>query len=126
MLKLPLQRRKPHPLFVGTTLPWARCLPFVRNDRGLLIHRPRSVTGINIHATAHLAIRYWCGAGVASRSGITFLPSPDESDLLCEMCEKRAVDSGLPSAYSLAGRHVHFGRLKAIRTCCNETGGEHE
>ena len=26
--------------------------------------------------------------------------------------------AGLPSAYELAGRHVHIGKIKAVQTCC--------
>lgn len=124
MLKLPLKRRKTHQLFVGKTLSWASCLPFVENDRGLLIHRPRQVTQINIHLKPHIAIQYWCGNGVARGRGITFLSEPPKDTLLCESCEERAVAAQLPSAFSLAGRHVHVGRLKAIRTCCHEITGD--
>ena len=45
--------------------------------------------------------------------------SPAEADkLLCAACERNAVLAGLPSAYELAGRHVHLGKLKAVQTCC--------
>ena len=46
------------------------------------------------------------------------LYAPPDDKLLCEACELSAVLAGLPSAYELAGRHVHLGRIKAVRVCC--------
>ncbi len=32
--------------------------------------------------------------------------------------QQRISPACLPSAYELAGRHVHLGKLKAVQTCC--------
>ena len=51
-------------------------------------------------------------------SDLVFLSAPPADKLLCEACERNAVLAGLPSAYELAGRHVHLGKIKAVQTCC--------
>lgn len=117
-MKLALQRHKPYPEpYRHSIMPWASCAPFVENSRGVLIHRPRSVSTVTIHKAPHMAILYWCGNGVAGRH-LTLLEAPPEDALLCEACERRAVAAGLPSADALAGRHVHLGKVVAVRTCC--------
>lgn len=118
MLKLALQQRKRHAMHRDKILPWASCAPFVENSRGVLIHRPRSAQTIAIHREPHMAVHYWCGNGVAGKRNLTFLAAPPDDKLLCEACERNAVLAGLPSAYELAGRHVHLGKIKAVQTCC--------
>ena len=118
MVKLALQQPKRHPLHRNKILPWASCAPFVENSRGVLIHRPRSAQTITIHKEPHMAVHYWCGNGVAGKRNLTFLVAPPDDQLLCEACERNAVLAGLPSAYELAGRHVHLGKIKAVQTCC--------
>lgn len=118
MLKLALQQPKRHPMHRDKILPWSSCAPFVENSRGVLIHRPRSAQTITIHREPHKAIHYWCGNGVAGKRNLTFLAAPPDDKLLCEACERNAVLAGLPSAYELAGRHVHLGKIKAVQTCC--------
>ena len=115
MLKLALRQPKRHPMHRDKILPWASCAPFVENSRGVLIHRPRSAQTITIHREPHKAIHYWCGNGVAGNRNLTFLSAPPADKLLCE---RNAVLAGLPSAYELAGRHFHLGKLKAVQTCC--------
>lgn len=97
---------------------WLTAPAFVENSRALLLHRPRAVTVYAIHARAHMAVNYWCHNTVCGRKNITFLDEPPENCLLCETCERNAVESGLPSTYEIVGRHVHLGRLRAIKTCC--------
>lgn len=122
MNKFALRRYSQHPDFMRTTIPWASCLPFVENSRGILIHRPRSAATITMHREPHIVIKYWCGGGVAGKKNLTLLDTPPAESILCEVCEQRAVEAGLPSADALAGRHVHKGKLKAIRTCgCADT-----
>ena len=118
MVKLALQQPKRHPLHRDKILPWASCAPFVENSRGVLIHRLRSAQTITIHKEPHMAVNYWCGNGVAGKRNLTFLAAPPADKLLCEACERNAVLAGLPSAYELAGRHIHLGKLKAVQTCC--------
>jgi len=123
--KLELREHKTHPDFKRTYITWASCLPFVENTRGILIHRPKSAATINIHKQPHNVIHYWCGNGVSDSKNLTLLDVPPDGSILCELCEQNAVYAGLPSADSLAGRHVHKGRLKAVKTCgCRDHGGE--
>lgn len=125
MLKMPLRKPKPHPKpYRHNILPWASCAPFIENTRGVLIHRPKTVSTITILNKPHLAIQYWCGNGVAGKRSLTFLSEPPQDALLCEACERRAVDAGLPSASEIAGRHVHLGKLMAVRTCCTKEGAQ--
>lgn len=49
---------------------------------------------------------------------VKFLDSPPDDKILCARCEEFAAKNGLPSADSLAGRHVHVGRTIAAITCC--------
>ena len=118
MLKLALQQPKRHPMHRDKIRPRASCAPFVENSRGVLIHRPRSAQTITLHREPHMAVHYWCGNGVAGKRNLTFLAAPPDDKLLCEACELSAVLAGLPSAYELAGRHVHLGKIKAVQTCC--------
>ena len=120
MLKLALQQRKRHPLHREKIFPWSSCAPFVENSRGVLIHRPRSAQTITIHREPHKAIHYWCGNGVAGKRNLSFLAAPPEDKLLCARCEAQAVKAGLPSAAELTGRHVHLGKVVAVRVCCDQ------
>ena len=130
MLKLPLKPGKlPPEGYRQHVFPWASCAPFVENRRGLLIHRPMTVSTHTILKRIqrpHFSIGYWCGNHANNDAGnITFLAAPPVGSILCERCEQEAVRAGLPSAESLAGRHVHVGRLKAILTCgCAALSGE--
>lgn len=119
MTKLPLKLG--NNLSRYSSVIWTRCAPFVENSRGILIHRPREVTTYNLHRAPHIGIGYWCGNHVAGGKNFTFLTAPPVGALLCEKCEQNAVAAGLPSADELAGRHVHKGKLKAIRVCCERT-----
>lgn len=119
MLRMPLHKPKPYPKpYRDGIFPWSSCAPFVENTRGVLIHRPKTVKTITMLGKSHLAILYWCGNGVAGRRNLTFLSEPTQETLLCEACERRAVDAGLPSASAIVGRHVHLGKMMAVRTCC--------
>jgi hypothetical protein len=101
---------------------WTHALPFVKNLRGILIHRPRSVVVYNLHKQSHMAIHYLCGNGTTAKvtndSNIKFIPVPSNDSVVCERCETIAVTLSLHSASELAGTHVHVGRLKAAITCC--------
>ena len=101
---------------------WTHALPFVKNLRGILIHRPRSVVIYNLHKKPHMAIHYLCGNGttgpITNDSYIKFIPTPQNDCVVCERCEKIAITFDLPSASELAGTHVHVGGLKAIISCC--------
>lgn len=117
MSKIALRQYKSHPSLRRDHVPWSACLPFVENSRGVLIHRPRSAVTITMHKEPHISIHYWCGNGVTGKKNLTLLSAPPVSAIVCERCEQAAVDAGLPSAESLAGRHVHIGKLKAVLTC---------
>lgn len=99
---------------------WKSSLPFFVNRRGYMIHRVRSAAshlwdGEFSHSTVH----YFCGNSGRIQYGDLYSDPPAER-LLCELCELLAKKAGLPSADELAGRHVHVGKLRAERTCCNE------
>lgn len=106
----------------GPLAMWRDSEPFVQNTRGILIHRPRRV---NVHRNpikgyTFIGVHYYCGNGVTGTAeNLTFLSEPPTDALLCEACENSAGLAGLPLASQIAGRHVHVGRLKAIKTCCN-------
>lgn len=121
MMKLELKIPKKHPMWGQLSeQQWRSCLPFVENTMALLIHRPLTVGTYRCgNRPLHLAIHYWCGNSAVGNKKFTFLEAPPENSLVCEKCEQNAVAAGLPSSESLAGKHVHIGRLKAIRTCCN-------
>lgn len=127
MLKLPLRAWKPMPPdYRRNMFPWASCAPFVENRRGLLIHRPRSVATFVSSRWTHFSVHYWCGCCANNDNGnLTFLEAPPVESILCERCEQKAIEAGLPSAEELAGRHVHIGKLKAVLTCgCAALQGE--
>jgi len=99
---------------------WSSALPFVENSRAVLIHRPRYVCTYNLHKHPHIAVNYLCGNGSTGWKNFTFLEQCPEHKLLCARCEEAASAVGLPSAYSICGRHVHLGRTVAVQTCCQE------
>lgn len=107
--------------------PWKTALPFVENSRGILIHRPRMVsthTGLSRSNPSrwrpHIGIGFWCGMHVSGDKNFTFLLAPPENGLVCHRCEAVAIANGFPSSAELAGRHVHIGRVKAVKDCCKD------
>lgn len=107
-------------------LHWTTCPPFVENQRGVLIHRPKHVTRYQISSRwkPHLAVGYLCGAGTVGDKHLTFLTDVPSNRFLCHMCEAIAAKSGLPSADIICGRHVHVGKVVARQVCC--VSGEHQ
>ena len=119
--KLPLGKAKPYPPGFDNGISWKSAMPFVENQRGILIHRPVYVTvHKNGHRPAHTAIHYYCGGSAFYRKGVTFLAAPPAESLLCPRCETAAVHNGLPSAESLAGCHVHLGKVVGVKLCCED------
>lgn len=107
-------------------LQWQSALPFVQNKRALLIHRPRSVDVYRLHKHPHMAVLFLCGNGSTGTDKFTFMGAPPVDSILCAKCELKALALGLPSAYSLAGRHVHTGGIVAIANCCDYEISEQE
>lgn len=127
MIKLSLERPKRMPPgYEKTQFPWASCAPFVENRRGILVHRPRTVSTFVFRKRSHFSIGYWCGSCANNDAGnITFLEAPSVGAIVCQRCEQAAIAAGLPSSSDLAGRHVHIGKLKAVLTCgCAQEQGE--
>ena len=114
MMKLPLKPAKKSPVHRDKLLVWTESAPFVENSRGVLIHRPCSVTTVSIHREPHIAIKYWGGNGVAGKRNLTFLGEPPDGKVLCVHCEANAIKAGLPSADAISGRHVQTGLVKAV------------
>lgn len=98
--------------------PWSSCAPFVDNSRALLIHRPAQVTTFKATWGTHTGVHYWCG-GMATGNVFTFLDTLDGEKLVCARCEENATSQGLPSSDELIGRHVHKGKVIAVKTCCD-------
>lgn len=100
---------------------WTRTRSFVANSRGVLIHRPRYVATHKLGVDRpHLAVEYMCGQMSTGMKKFTFLDEPPEDGIVCERCETKAIEAGRLSSDSIAGRHVHIGGVKAVRTCCLE------
>lgn len=106
----------------GCTGVFTEAQPFVKNERGLLVHRPRYITHHTNRFGAHLSVHYYCGNAANGALKFSFLDAPGDDDLVCEPCEIRARMAKLPSASEIAGRHVHTGKIRAFQTCCNSTG----
>ena len=97
--------------------------PFVINDMAVLIHRPRYISEYKLSGhPRHMAIECWCGASHTGWTKFTFVDKPPENRMVCHSCESRAVMFGQPSSEELVGRHVHIGRMRAIKDCCG--GGD--
>jgi hypothetical protein len=114
-----LEAERHHPSWRGRgSLPWRSCLPFVRNDKGVLVHRPRRVTTYTHHRKPYISIQYWCGNTCIGSKKFTFLTQPGVDELLCAVCEMKAAAAGQRASDALCGRHVHVGKTVAVRVCC--------
>ena len=113
-MKLALQRPKDTRRAVAV---WVSCLPFVDNDRAVLIHRPKAVQSFKIHRLPHLGVHYWCNGMATGGKNFTFLALAPENKLVCQRCEDAAIEAGLPSTDELCGAHRHKGTVVAVRTC---------
>jgi len=123
MLKIKLQAEKKtrSPSYNQFRMPWASALPFLDNKLAILIHRPRRACTITMFKNSHMAVEAYCGNHFTGHADkLNFLSEPPIGKLVCLRCETLAVEAGLPTSSELAGRHVHVGKLKAIRTCCND------
>ena len=40
------------------------------------------------------------------------------SIIICARCEEVATKRNMEPSEAIVGRHVHFGRTVAVRTCC--------
>lgn len=119
--------RNDHPTITMTA--WVQSPPFAVNPRGILVHRVRHVTmicwadtGYRGKSTHHHAT-YLCGNGTnfnGSQIDDILVSDPPDERLLCTFCEARAKQMKLPTGDTLAGRHVHRGRLIPEQTCCQE------
>mgnify|MGYP000367204738 CR=1 FL=1 len=129
MIKLPLQPRKKSPHekdLKAQPVEWKATLPFLENTRAHLIHRPKTVVTYRHQKIPHLAVMCYCGTGFAGGKNFTFLSAPPLDSVVCQRCEDAAVDFGLPSSFSLTGRHVHLGGLKVVLNCGCKIRDENE
>jgi hypothetical protein len=95
---------------------------FVKNDRGILIHRPIMVQQYKLtNYPPHLAVKYYCNGGANGDKNFTFINHIPEGMLLCHACESRAVIAGQKSASEICGKHVHTGKMIAVQQCCVTT-----
>ncbi len=124
-MKLPLEKETD--LRGHNKIPWASCLPFVENSRGVLIHRPRRVTTHKIGPrwAAHISVHAWCGNAMSGAKKFTFLDAPGANRIVCARCEANAVAAGLPPSSHLAGHHVHTGGVVAVMRCCESEQQTH-
>lgn len=126
-MKVKLKQRNKITSRLNNTNQWKESLPFVASPRGLLIHRVRFASTY-MHRDpkiwngekSHYGATLWCG-GTFSGSDLEFYENPPKDRLLCVRCEAIAVEAGEKTANKLSGRHVHQGKLKAVRTCCLPT-----
>ena len=98
------------------------CKPFVKNTRGILIHRPRSACLQYLeYKGAWVTVRNHCGMSINGDKNLDFIDAPEDGDIVCQRCEDIAVERGHPTSSALAGKHVCTGGLRAYRNCCGET-----
>lgn len=111
---------------------WDYSEPFFVNKRGCLTHRVRGISTISHQDSGgnpspgfrephHYSVLFWCGG----RANFTepsedLVATPPVERLLCDRCEAVAQAAGQKTSDELAGRHVHVGRMKPIRTCCQD------
>ena len=117
--KVNLQRRDSLPVaYLHDSILATKSLPFAVNPRGLLIHRVRHLTLHFSHGRFHHhSVNYWCGNCAYD---VELTSDPPTTRLLCVNCEANAVSHGEQPADVLAGRHVHIGKIRAVRVCCQE------
>lgn len=120
-MKVPMKKRKFTSDYGKYVVQWNYALPFFLNQRGILVHRVQSaMTHTRNGNMRHHSVRYFCGNGCCTDGMDGFYADPPADRLLCHTCEAKAKYLGKKTADELAGRHVHVGRLRAERTCCNE------
>ena len=119
VLKLPL-REKGRMTFGGQREFYAikESAPFLRNPRGLLIHRPRTAA-VRVWPSgrwpSYTVADCWCGCVFTKRT--EFIADIQPGELLCKRCEIAAVRAGLPSAEEITGHHVCIGGVRAYNAC---------
>lgn len=119
--RLPLQKAQWH-RHEGKVIKAPSGAPFLLNDRAQLIHRPIQVTLHYTLSSPHFSVHCYCRASFSSAKDLHLIEDVPDDRMVCLPCEQRAVLMGLPSTEEILGRHVHIGRLKAVRVCCNEEG----
>ena len=94
------------------------CKPFVKNDKGVLIHRPISIDIHKVRGRYHMAIHYACGLTSCGSKKFTFLDAVRGENIVCFKCEMMAVEKyGYKSSSEISGRHVHTGGVRAYKNC---------
>lgn len=96
---------------------FTQAAPFFSNPRGVLSHRVRTITKLDFGDRWHYVVEYWCQGSTCHRDvdeGLVFDPG---KRLVCEHCERKALERKLPSSSALAGRHVCTGVCRPINTC---------
>ena len=95
---------------------WKKSVPFVRSKQGKLIHRVRHAGSyLNEGVYSHDFVSYWCNNGTTSPE---WLENPPDGAIVCQHCERIAVEKGERPTDEIVGKHVHIGTLIAIKTCC--------
>ena len=120
-MKVPLKIKpeRYHPESRMTCIDWIKSLPFYVNYKGLLVHRVKSAKCyLRDGEYSHTSVSFYCANSTTSKG--KFVDDPPTDRLLCERCEQVVKQMGLPSADQLTGRHVHVGKVRCKRTCCQE------
>lgn len=119
--QLPLRKQRSHPRNdYSAMFAWRRSLPFVKTDRGILIHRPIGISRIDRnYGWANDVANYFCGG--VGKSDLTFYAQVPYGTIVCERCEQAAVRAGLPSVGDLHDGHVCVGGIRAFSRCCPES-----
>jgi len=94
------------------------CSPFVENKMAQLVHRPIQMVMHKCLKKPHLAIGYACGLSACGTDKFTFLHDLNETHIVCERCEEKAIKFGYGRSEDICGHRVHIGKTKAVITCC--------
>lgn len=110
----------------GEIRDWSAVVPFFANPRGVLVHRVKCAgTFVDAEGNSrHHAVYYFCGGSCCTHSVEGFTDKPEPAAVLCHRCEAMASNEQKPTADQLAGRHVHVGHARAVRTCCGGEGAK--
>ena len=117
-MRVDLRPMKDRKRWAPKSIEWKSCLPFVKNERAVLIHRPRSVATYLHMERPYISITAWCGNQFTGSKEFTFLADVPRGELLCERCEKQATKVGEFSSDLMCNRHVHRGKVAPEQTCC--------
>lgn len=99
----------------GSIIEWTKSLPYIKNNRGKLIHRPRYVRIYKTGKGYHMAVTMHCGSIQCGSNKFKFTNNVSQCDVICLKCEENAVSSGLPTSYYLNNDSILIGGIDLLR-----------